>query len=665
MMGVPIAQKLPGNLSIWQKTALWQAPLMAILSLEIGLFMWLLWGAAWGASAVRRWWWQLPILALLIGVISQLVPLRSADFFILILVILLPFAWRLDEKEAVSPAGLCPTIFLAGSVFIYQSQFIVLLGVVAWLLAFLLWFTTALTGFRLSSIAVRWVPILAGSVGVAAMIVTIFTLIPRLTTGFIPSFATASQQIGLTDALSPGGMSDLLASQDVAFRAIPASSFASKPRYWRVFVLAQQTGNQWQRVRDRRLMNDFVVADDAATARFQILTDTHDLSYVPIPGWPASSARATISGYGYNRYGEALLSQGQDSRQIFVHAITAPSHRYNYPGAIKLSDANPKLQEYGQKMRARYPEDKAFIAALMREFGSDFTYDTTISLPETNALDSFFFDAKMGFCSYFATSLATLLRAGGLQAHVVTGYLGGTWNSFGNYWLVKQSDAHAWVEVRKDDGSWQRLDPTLETSQSLTNQGSGFATSGADTLTVPVLRSSPKQGLWYQFEQAVALADSLNLRVTLAIMNYGDDDLTSGDDRQAQDNFALLLAGVGLAVTIIFVIFGIVRLSSRAEMVRPLAERRLEKLISYHTSPRLAGESLPSHVEKIRKVDEGAYQMAQALASSIYEMRFAKQLKDRQVKDRQVSDRGQLLSKSYPDTLKQISQSLKQAKRTR
>lgn len=650
---------IPQKLSIWQKTALWQAPLVTILSLEIGLFMWLLWGAAWGASAVRRWWLQLPILAILIGIISQLVPLRSADFFILILVILLPFSWRLDEDEAVSPAGLCPTIFLAGSVFIYQSQFIVLLGVVAWLLAFLLWFATALTGFRLSSISVRWVPILAGSVAVAAVIVTIFTFIPRLTTGFIPSFATAAEKIGLTDELSPGGMSDLLASQDVAFRAIPASSNETRPRYWRVFVLAQQSGNQWQRVRDRKPMNDFTVKDNDTIARFQILTDTHDLSYVPVPGWPASSARATISGYSYNRYGEALLSQGQDNRQIWVDAITSSAHSYSYPGAVTLSDANPKLQAYGRKMRSQYADDKAFIAALMREFATDFTYDTSISLPETNALDSFFFEAKTGFCSYFATSLATLLRAGGLQAHVVTGYLGGTWNNFGNYWLVKQSDAHAWVEVRLDDGSWQRLDPTNQASQIMSPQGSGFAVSGADTLPEPVLTPPPKKGVWYQLEQAVAFADSLNLRVTLAIMNYGDDGTAAADDGQAEDNFALLLAGVGLAMTIIFVIFGLLRLSSRSEIMRPLAERRLEKLISHHTNPRLAGESLPSHVAKIRTTDETAYQMALALAGHIYHMRFAPDTAEG------AEDQPQKLSKATKAKLKQIAHSLKQAKRAR
>jgi len=148
------------EMPIMVKMALWQAPLILILSLEIGLFLWLFWILAWSLSFLKRWWLQVPILAGLIAMSAQLVPLKSADFFILMLVILLPFAWQLDESESasekqLSPAGLCPTIFLAGSVFIFQTQFIILLGLVAWLLSFLLWFTTALTGFRLSNISIR------------------------------------------------------------------------------------------------------------------------------------------------------------------------------------------------------------------------------------------------------------------------------------------------------------------------------------------------------------------------------------------------------------------------------------------------------------------------------------------------------------------------------
>ncbi|HHQ14032.1 MAG TPA: DUF4129 domain-containing protein, partial [Chromatiales bacterium] len=54
---------------------------------------------------------------------------------------------------------------------------------------------------------------------------------------------------------------------------------------------------------------------------------------------------------------------------------------------------------------------------------------------------------------------AVLARAAGIPARVVTGYQGGELNPLGNYWIVRQADAHAWVEVWLD-GHWERIDPT-------------------------------------------------------------------------------------------------------------------------------------------------------------------------------------------------------------
>lgn len=636
------------DLSVIQQMAFWQAPLVAILSLEIGLLMWGLWLVAWLLSFARRWWLQLPILATLIYLTSQFVPVKSADFFILILVILLPFTWRLDEDKSISPAGLCPTIFLAGSVFIFQTQFIVLLGLVAWLLAFLLWFTTALTGFRLSAISIRWLPIIAGSIATAAVIVVIFTIIPRLGTGFIPSFATASQEIGLTDELTPGGMSDLLESDEVAFRALPVGKRKSDEPYWRVFVLSHQKGNRWLRDGSLSLVNDFVTTASDKIARYQILTDSHDLSYVPVPGFPASSAKAVSDGYGFNKFGEALLSKGRDTRQIWIEAIIGDTHAYDYPFMLAENKTNPKLQAYGKMLRRSYPDDKAFIGALMAEFADNFSYSTTVSFPKTDSLDHFYFQAKEGFCSYFATSLAVLLRAGGLEAHVVTGYLGGDWNSYGNYWLVKQSDAHAWVEVRASDGKWYRLDPTALARQSIT---SGFTDiTNLQGQASSELQRNDSSFLAY-LGQAASYFDSLNLRVTLAIMNYGDDSISDANGQDNEDRFALMLAVVGLAMTILFVVFTIVRFASHRGHGRPASEKALESLISSHSQPRGAGESLIEHTSKMKQLDGACYEMAQELALQIYQARFGTAL------ERSTHEA------SYKSQIKLLARMIKQAKK--
>ena len=94
--------------------------------------------------------------------------------------------------------------------------------------------TTALTGFRLSNISIRWVPIIAGAAATAAVIVTLFTLIRALAQAS-SRLLLQRHKIGLTDSLAPGGMSDLLASTEIAFRAVPQSRSQPAPRYWRVF----------------------------------------------------------------------------------------------------------------------------------------------------------------------------------------------------------------------------------------------------------------------------------------------------------------------------------------------------------------------------------------------------------------------------------------------
>ncbi len=53
-----------------------------------------------------------------------------------------------------------------------------------------------------------------------------------------------------------------------------------------------------------------------------------------------------------------------------------------------------------------------------------------------------------------------LMRAAGIPARVVTGYQGGTFNRFADYWIVRQSDAHAWDEVWIEGRGWLRVDPT-------------------------------------------------------------------------------------------------------------------------------------------------------------------------------------------------------------
>ncbi len=89
-------------------------------------------------------------------------------------------------------------------------------------------------------------------------------------------------------------------------------------------------------------------------------------------------------------------------------------------------------------------------------FVSGFRY--TLSDP-ASSIREFLFRKRAGYCEHFAAGLSLLLRGAGIPSRVAAGYLGGEWNGVGKYLIVRQSDAHAWVEAWID-GRWVTLDAT-------------------------------------------------------------------------------------------------------------------------------------------------------------------------------------------------------------
>jgi transglutaminase-like putative cysteine protease len=122
---------------------------------------------------------------------------------------------------------------------------------------------------------------------------------------------------------------------------------------------------------------------------------------------------------------------------------------------------NPRTAELALQMRRNAGSDADFAAAVMRYFGSGgFQYTLTPPWLDYNSVDDLLFNTRRGFCGHFSSAFVTLMRAAGVPARVVTGYLGGSWNGIGEYFVVRQSDAHAWAEVWLDGAGWVRLDPT-------------------------------------------------------------------------------------------------------------------------------------------------------------------------------------------------------------
>ncbi len=109
------------------------------------------------------------------------------------------------------------------------------------------------------------------------------------------------------------------------------------------------------------------------------------------------------------------------------------------------------------------PNDDRIARVLADYLRKNYTYELTGPSypPHREPLIDFLFEHHTGHCELFASALAAMTRSLGMQSRVVTGFLAGEYNQIGGYYVVRQSDAHAWVEVNLAQGHrWKSFDPT-------------------------------------------------------------------------------------------------------------------------------------------------------------------------------------------------------------
>jgi protein-glutamine gamma-glutamyltransferase len=80
--------------------------------------------------------------------------------------------------------------------------------------------------------------------------------------------------------------------------------------------------------------------------------------------------------------------------------------------------------------------------------------------PGLQPISTFLFGAKSGHCEYFASAMALLLRAAGVPTRLVNGFLMGEYNPVGQDYIVRESDAHSWIEAYIPGRGWTEFDPT-------------------------------------------------------------------------------------------------------------------------------------------------------------------------------------------------------------
>ena len=145
-----------------------------------------------------------------------------------------------------------------------------------------------------------------------------------------------------------------------------------------------------------------------------------------------------------------------------------------YTGAVEYS---PRIAELAQSIIAGKTTDyqKAKALELYYETGG-FTYDADFE-PEDTSLEAFLFDHKTGSCTSFATTMAIMARIVGLPARYVEGFSAYERAEDGSI-AVRDSHAHAYVEVFIAGAGWLVFDPTIPGYMvETTGSGGGFSIS--------------------------------------------------------------------------------------------------------------------------------------------------------------------------------------------
>jgi hypothetical protein len=100
-------------------------------------------------------------------------------------------------------------------------------------------------------------------------------------------------------------------------------------------------------------------------------------------------------------------------------------------------------------------------------------------------LDAFLFRDRLGYCQQFSGAMALLLRMGGVPARVVSGFSPGTFDRERGEFVVRDLDAHSWVEVYFPRIGWVTFDPTPASAPA----------SGAASLNTRPVESRPERGM--------------------------------------------------------------------------------------------------------------------------------------------------------------------------
>ncbi len=419
----------------------------------------------------------------------------------------------------------------------------------SWLLTALLVTVTRPTGDGSPLPQMR--PAAALLVQAVPLALVLFVLFPRIPGPLWGAPDSGAAVTGLSDTMSPGSITELSLSGAVAFRAeLDGALPAASERYWRGPVLARYDGRTWSHPPERNLDPPALQARGGRQISYTVSLEPHGQR------WLLALEMATAAPPDSRLSAAAELLSRRDVVETRRYRVTsAPQYRLQPELSAEQRErflALPPGSHPGARRLARRWQTEAAGAqgvvdralAYFRE--QPFVYTLRPPALPGDPVDDFLFDTRQGFCEHYASAFTALMRAAGIPARVVTGYLGGEPNPHGDYLIVRQSDAHAWSEVWLAGRGWVRVDPTAAVSPARVELGLAGAVPAGDPVPFMAGRGMGwLQGLSLRWDAVNALWDRW-------VLAYGPELQRSLLRRWGLEGWlakgGALLAGIGVAL---------------------------------------------------------------------------------------------------------------------
>ena len=129
---------------------------------------------------------------------------------------------------------------------------------------------------------------------------------------------------------------------------------------------------------------------------------------------------------------------------------------------LQLPSLDSRIEQLAKRVTNAEDGKFAKAQALQRYLRSNYGYSLALrgTPDDEDPLAQFLFDIKKGHCEYFATAMTVMLRQIGIPARLINGFRSGEYNGISNNWIVRQYNAHSWVEAYFSPYGWIEFDPT-------------------------------------------------------------------------------------------------------------------------------------------------------------------------------------------------------------